>query len=145
MPVPSGSTGGTGSYTWPISTTQTPGNDYTIRITSTTNPTYTDVSNSPFSIVTEPPLASITVTSPNGGENWQQGSSPLIQWSYTGDVGSTVRIELLKPGVLNQVINASTSAGTGGYRVLHLANIDHPDDRKRLHHPDHQHDNSDMY
>ena len=56
-------------------------------------PWYTDVSNSPFSIVTVPPPASITVTAPNGGENWQQGSSPLIQWSYTGDVGSTVRIE----------------------------------------------------
>ena len=37
-----------------------------------------------------------------------------IQWSYTGDPGAYVKIELLKGGVLNRVITNSTSKGSGG-------------------------------
>jgi hypothetical protein len=39
-----------GSYTWKISPSQVVGNDYTIRITSTTNSSATDTSNANFSI-----------------------------------------------------------------------------------------------
>ena len=31
------------------------------------------------------PSNTITVTRPNGGEDWSQGSSQTIQWSYSGD------------------------------------------------------------
>jgi hypothetical protein len=41
---------GRGSYTWRIPATQTPGNDYRIRITSRTNPSCTGTSDSDFTI-----------------------------------------------------------------------------------------------
>ncbi len=43
-----------------------------------------------------PSPATLTVTSPNGGEKWQIGSTETIQWAYTGNPGTSVKIELLK-------------------------------------------------
>jgi hypothetical protein len=43
--------GGAGTYLWRPSTAETPGNDYTVRITSVSNNIYTDASNAPFAIV----------------------------------------------------------------------------------------------
>ncbi len=42
---------GAGTFQWRPSVLETPGNDYTVRITSTSNNAYTDVSDAPFSIV----------------------------------------------------------------------------------------------
>ena len=33
-------------------------------------------------------VPSITVKTPNGGENWQRGTSHTITWDYTGSPGS---------------------------------------------------------
>lgn len=41
---------GSGSYSWRIPTNQAKGSDYTIRVTSTSNSSYTDISNSNFTI-----------------------------------------------------------------------------------------------
>jgi len=38
----------------------------------------------------------LIVTSPNGAENWTQGTTQTIRWNYTGDPGAYVKIELLK-------------------------------------------------
>ncbi len=57
---------------------------------------------------------SITITSPNGGENWQSGSTHTIKWSYTGNPGTTVEIDLLKSGSLVRVITSGTSIGSSG-------------------------------
>jgi len=102
----SSSTSNDGSYSWSIPSGQTTGSDYKVKITSTSNSSYYDYSNNNFSI-TEPP--SITVTSPNGGESWQRGTSHNITWSSSGDVGSYVKIELYKGGVRNRTISSSTS------------------------------------
>jgi YD repeat-containing protein len=56
----------------------------------------------------------ITVVSPNGGESWKRNSTYSITWSYTGNPGSYVKIELLKGGAVNRVITNSTSIGSGG-------------------------------
>jgi YD repeat-containing protein len=56
----------------------------------------------------------ITVVSPNGGESWKRNSTHAITWSYTGNPGSYVKIELLKGGAVNRVITSSTSIGSGG-------------------------------
>jgi hypothetical protein len=56
----------------------------------------------------------ITVVSPNGGENWKRGTTQTIRWSYTGNPGSYVKIELLKGGTLNRTISSSVSIGSGG-------------------------------
>jgi hypothetical protein len=44
-----------------------------------------------------PPPNSVTVTSPNGGETWAQGSTQAISWVKTGNV-DTVKIELSTSG-----------------------------------------------
>ena len=54
------------------------------------------------------------MTVPNGGETWAAGTSQTILWTYTGNPGAAVRIELLKGGVLNLTIASSAVIGTGG-------------------------------
>ena len=60
------------------------------------------------------PASSITLTSPNGGETWSRGTSHGVTWSYTGNPGSTVRIELLKGGTVAGTIAESVPVGSGG-------------------------------
>jgi len=102
--VISSSTANDGSYSWTISSTQTLGTDYKIRITSTSKPSITDSSNSNFAIV----QGTLTVTVPNGGESWKHGTVHTITWSKSGSTGSYVKIELLKGGTVNRVISSST-------------------------------------
>lgn len=102
-----------GSYTWTIPAKQNPGNDYRIRIRSTTNVAYTDTSDSDFSVVLPPP-PSITVTNPQGGENWQRGSSQVIDWTYAGKIGTYVKIQLFRGGTLIRTISSSVKIGSNG-------------------------------
>jgi hypothetical protein len=100
--------GGNGSFSWTIPANQSPGNDYRIRITSTSNASYTDMSDVSFSIV---PI-SITLTAPNGGETWQIGTKQLIQWTYTGNSGTTVKIQLIQGTTVLRTITNSTPIGS---------------------------------
>jgi hypothetical protein len=104
-------TGGNGSYSWAIPATQSGGDVYTVVVTSTSNADYTAESDDYFIIVP----ATITVTAPNGGENWRAGTTQTIRWSYTGNPGSNVKIELLKSGTVNKIIKSSTSIGGGSF------------------------------
>jgi hypothetical protein len=100
------STPNDGDFTgWTVPSTSTTGTDYRIRITSTSSAAITDSSNNYFAITSAP---SITVTSPNGGESWIRGTTPTITWTSSGSTGSSVKIELLKAGVLSQTIASST-------------------------------------
>jgi len=63
-------------------------------------------------------LSSLTVVSPNGGEMIKQRTKQQITWSYTGNPGSTVAIELLKGGTVVQTLATAApvgSTGTGSY------------------------------
>ena len=102
-------TNGSGSYGWTVPASQEAGSDYRISVTSTSNSAYTDTSNNDIAIV-----AVITVTSPNGGERWPVGSVQTIRWTYTGDPGASVKIDLLKGGVVNQTITSTASIGSSG-------------------------------
>ncbi|HYN44475.1 MAG TPA: NosD domain-containing protein, partial [Candidatus Limnocylindrales bacterium] len=93
-----------GTHPWLIPATQAPGTDYNVRITSTTNASYNDTSDNGFTI----PAPSFTVVSPNGSDSWIRGTTKTIRWNSTESPGSYVKIELLKPGVANKVIIAST-------------------------------------
>jgi len=56
----------------------------------------------------------ITVTSPNGGENLPAGVAKTINWTYTGNPGTYVKIELYKGGTLSSTIITSTFVGSSG-------------------------------
>jgi len=104
--------GGNGSYNWSIPSNQLAGSDYQIKVTSTSNGAYTDISDSNFNIVGPSP-PTISITSPNGGETLTAGSMQTIRWSYAGNPGSLVKIELLKGGAINRMLTF-TSIGSGG-------------------------------
>lgn len=105
---------GSGSFDWDISSAESPGSDYTIKITSTSFSTISDVSNSAFSLGTVPVAATIQVVTPNGGEKWKTRIQQQIRWSFTGNPGAKVKVELYKGGVFKQVISASIAIGTNG-------------------------------
>jgi 5-hydroxyisourate hydrolase-like protein (transthyretin family) len=111
--VVSSSTANDGSYSWTISSTQTVGTDYKIRITSTSITSITDSSNNNFAI-TASATSTITVTTPDGGQNWLRGTVHTITWTSTGSPGANVKIELLKAGVVVGVVSSST-ANDGSY------------------------------
>ena len=56
----------------------------------------------------------ITITTPAGGASWQTGSTQTISWTYTGNPGSAVELELLQGGSLSSTIASSTSIGSSG-------------------------------
>ena len=111
--VPIGS-GGSGSFNLTVPFSTPLGDDYRFRVTSTSNPAYTDVSDAPFTIASP-----IVVVSPDGGEVWQLGSAQAVQWSYTGNPGSTVKIEALRGETVVATI-PGVSIGSGGSGSFNL-------------------------
>ena len=108
-----------GAYNWRIPTGQSSGNDYQIRVSDRNNSSVNGTSGL-FTIEGAPPPG-ITVTSPNGGEDWEAGVMQTIQWNYSGNPGYSVRIELLKGGVLNRTIYNYArigSSGSGSYNWM---------------------------
>ena len=63
-----------------------PAGEYKVTVSSATNGSITDQSDSVFTITAPSTQPSITVLSPNGGEVWPVGSTQTIKWqdSYTG-------------------------------------------------------------
>ncbi len=105
-----------GSYPWTVPSTLPTGTDYWVKIVSIS---YPDVQGDMWSgwITIPAPDATITVTSPKGGENWQVGSNHWITWTSTGLQNKNVQIELMK-GIGNNVVTTITSqwpATTGSF------------------------------
>lgn len=101
----SSSTSNDGSYSWHIPLSQVSDNNYKVKITSKSNSLYTDISDNNFTIRNP----SITVVSPNGGENWTRGTTHTIKWNHIGNIGSNVKIELFRRNKLSSTISSSTS------------------------------------
>ena len=99
----------TGSHDWDITPSEPVGTDYTVRVNSVSDPTILDFSDGDFTIVEPPPPGTITVTAPNGGESWVQGSTQDITWSSTGSPGPQVAIDLYDGGVFARTIVNPTS------------------------------------
>ncbi len=103
------------SYAWTPTPNAVAGNTYKVKISalSTNLPNVFDISDSTFAIGS----GSLTLTSPNGGEIWQAGSTHAITW--TGTFCGNVRIELWKGGVYNSLITASApSNGNFSWTIL---------------------------
>ena len=99
------STSSDGSYSWSISTSLIESSSYKIKITSTLSSAINDYSDSYFTISESD---YITVTSPNGGEFWQMGTTHNITWN--DNISENVKIELYESGSLNSTITSSTSS-----------------------------------
>ncbi len=54
------------------------------------------------------------VLSPNGGEKWKANTPYTIRWTYSGDLGPTVKIELLKGAAVDRLIVLRTPIGANG-------------------------------
>jgi C1A family cysteine protease len=97
-----------------------PGTTYRVtpsRTGYTFSPTYLNFSNEIIGLTftaTQVTPAGLTVVSPNSGENWKVGTSHAITWTYTGNPGSKVKLELLKDGILSRTITTKASLGSGG-------------------------------
>jgi len=92
---------GTNTFTWFPPFSVIPGSDYKVKITILTSSAGFDFSDNDFTIS----LGSLTVGSPNGGENWVKGTIHPIIW--TGNICTNVRIELWKGGLFHSVIAQS--------------------------------------
>jgi hypothetical protein len=64
--------------------------------------------------ITVVPLPSITVLSPNGGENWSVGSTQTITWTSSGSVGN-VKIEYSTNNGSSWSTITSSTSNTGSY------------------------------
>ncbi|MBX2976571.1 MAG: hypothetical protein KF721_10580, partial [Ignavibacteriaceae bacterium] len=100
---------GSSPYSWSI-----PGNTSTttglIRLSNTSDATIFSVSNSAFKV------GNIVVTSPNGGERWQAGSTKLITWTASSSV-SQVNIDysIDNGNTYQRTIATNVTASLGSY------------------------------
>jgi len=103
------------SFTWMVPNNMTSGTDYTVKVSSCTNPSVSDVSDANFTI-NGAGGTFMTVTAPNGGETWSAGTTNTITW--TSDITGNVRISLYKNGVHRAVITPGTpNSGTFNWLV----------------------------
>ncbi|MBI4556610.1 MAG: hypothetical protein HY706_03435, partial [Candidatus Hydrogenedentes bacterium] len=87
------STPNDGSYSWSVTD---PASDYCkIKINNAAGGGPFDSSDSNFRILSSEP-DTITVVSPNGGEQWGVGSSQTITWTKTGTAVANVKIDLTR-------------------------------------------------
>lgn len=103
-----------GSFPWTVGTygggIVPPGTGYTIKIKEK-GTTISDTSDTSFEIVSD---ASITVTSPNGGENLVLGTAHNITWEAQNVVG-TLKITLWKDGAIVGVITSGILPSSSSY------------------------------
>ena len=101
-----------GIWDWEIPGGQTVGDNYLIAISDMDDGEPSDESDAVFSIVAQI-IPVITVVSPNGGEEWTQGTTQIIDWSqefFEGDI----KIEVTD-GATPTTIIESVSVLSGSY------------------------------
>jgi len=76
-----------------------------------------DFSNAPFTISEPgggPPTGSITVTSPNGGENWATGTLHNISWTASG-ITHNFKITMWKGSIFKGLVASNISSSSNSY------------------------------
>ncbi|NUN07635.1 MAG: T9SS type A sorting domain-containing protein [Ignavibacteriaceae bacterium] len=100
-------TAAAGTYTWLVPNSAT--TQARIRISDSSNTLISDLSDNPFQIGT------LSVTTPNGGEEYQAGKNYNIQWTSSTSI-QNLRIEFSTNNGTNwSVITASTPATSGSF------------------------------
>jgi hypothetical protein len=131
--------GSGGSYTWTVP--DTPSETCLVRITDlSADEGPSDVSDAVFSIE---PAPFITVTTPNGGEQWQTGTTYAINWTYSGITGNVV-IDLYR-GTSFDCNITTTAVETGSFDWNIPISFTNGDDYKVLIYQDTIEDYSDNY
>jgi hypothetical protein len=102
------STGNDGTHPWTVPDAVS--SQCLIRVSDTSG-SPSDISDNVFSIV---PIPTITVTSPNGGENWMVGSVHNITWTTTGTVGN-IKIEYSTNNGGNWTAIAASTENDGSF------------------------------
>jgi len=102
-------TEGVGSTYWTIPAAVPGGDNYRVKIVSLMIPAISALSES-FTISGK----NITVTVPAGGETWYVGTQENVRWTYTGNPGSTVRVDLLKGSRVVGTITPNRWLGSSG-------------------------------
>jgi len=101
------STPNTGSFAWTVP------NDISatvrVRVTDVNDSTVLDDSNADFKI-----RGALTVTAPNGGEQWTVASSRTITWTATGTIPN-VKLEYSKDNFATATVIAASTSNTGSY------------------------------
>jgi hypothetical protein len=98
------STTSDGERDWSIPYDFEGGSDYKVKITSLGDTSIFDLSDDNFTIISN----HVTVTSPNGGENWLLNTTQSITWA--DNFAENVKIELYKGDTLHTLIINSTSS-----------------------------------
>ena len=104
-----------GTVSWTI--TQAVRSDYKIKIYEMVTSSPMDESDATFSI-TAVPVESLTVTSPNGGEQWMQGATHPITWTsanFTGNI--KIELETVAKGLVTLVENIPVATGTWSWAI----------------------------
>ena len=110
------STPNDGSFDWTIPGWPAVSSSYFIKITSVSDPALTDESDGLFTITDTPPSNSITIISPNGGENWIRGQLVTIQWNSSDVTNVNIDLERSNAPALN-IATSTPSDGTFDFTV----------------------------
>ena len=109
----SASTPNDGSYTWMVPNDES--SSVRVRVSNTSDPSVSDVSGEDFTISG----FSLTVSDPDGGEDWEAGEQHAITWTSTGSIAN-VKLEYSKDGFssdLNTIIASTSNDGSYTWTV----------------------------
>ena len=98
-----------GQYTWTIPVTESAA--CKVKITDTNDPTNYDESDSVFTIITKP---WVTLTAPNGSEEWEEKTKHNITWNQHNAVNVILKYSS-DNGLNYNTITTSTPAAAGTY------------------------------
>jgi hypothetical protein len=101
---------GNGVYDWPIPLDFVNSNVYQIKITSSSNGSFSDLSSDFFSLK----APNIQVSEPRLGKSVYNDLVNRVQWTFEGIDYSTVNIELYKGGTLHSTVATNVSVGSDG-------------------------------
>lgn len=79
-----------------------PGDGYKLKIYSPTDPTISDESDYPFTIVNS--TSYLSLIAPNGGNSWALGFKGYVNWKSMNITSQTININLFKAGVFYRAL-----------------------------------------
>ena len=97
-----------GSYSWTV--LNEPSTNCKVRVSDAGDATVTDQSNAVFTIY----QPTVTVTSPNGGEDWKAGTTQNITWTSSNVTNVKLEYSIDNGTNWTQIV-ASTAASAGSY------------------------------